>query len=385
MSGGSIFWAPPTILTGAGCSERVGEEARKLGGKRALLVTDKFLVKTEIPAGIKGSLEAAGLGVEVYADLAGEPYLPDVEKGLEQLRAAGCDLVVAVGGGSCIDTSKGVAVLATNQVPFNQLPGALTAKKLPLIAVATTAGTGSEATRVTVITDPATRVKMNPGSPMIVPEVAVVDPALMLGVPPAVTASTGIDALTHAIEAYVSRRAQPLTDVLALKAISLIAEWLPVAWADGANLEARSNMAIASLIAGMAFSNASTNLVHAMARPLGVYFNVPHGLANAVLLKECMEFSLPANPGRFADVARAMGKKVAHLRPLEAAALSVEAVCELCQAIEIPRLGQVVVSPEALREVAGQMSRDAVASGGVNPNPRLANAEQIEQLYLKSL
>lgn len=385
MAGGSIFWAPPTILTGAGCSERVGEEAKKLGGNRSLLVTDSFLMKTEIPEKIKSNLEAAGLAVDLYADLCGEPYLPDVERGLELLRAAECDVVVAVGGGSAIDTSKGIAVMATNPAPFNKYPSAITNKKVPLIAVATTAGTGSEATRVMVITDPVTKVKMNPGSPSILPEVAVVDPVLMLGVPPAVTASTGMDALTHAIEAYVSRRAQPVTDCLALKAISMVADWLPVAWADGVNLEARSNMAAASLMAGMAFSNASTNLVHAMARPLGVYFSVPHGLANAVLLKECMRFSLPGSPRRFADIAKAMGKNVTHLQPLEAAALAVQAVDELCQVIGVPRLGQVGVSPDALRATVGQMSRDAVASGGVAPNPRLANAEQIEELYLRSL
>ena len=343
------------------------------------------MIKTEIPSKVKSNLESAGIGVELFAELAGEPYLSDVEKGLAQLKATGCDMVVAVGGGSSIDTSKGIAVLATNPVPFDRLPGAITTRKLPVVAVATTAGTGSEATRVMVITDPDTKVKMNPGSPMILPEVAVVDPALMVGMPPAITASTGMDALTHAIEAYVSRRAQPMSDCFALKAISLVAEWLPVAWADGANLGARSNMAIASLMAGMAFSNASTNLVHAMARPLGVYFNVPHGLANAVLLKECMEFSLPGNPSKFAEVARAMGKNVAHLRSLEAADLSVEAVSELCRVICVPRLSQVGVSPESLREVVGQMLRDAVASGGVAPNPRLANAEQIEELYLKSL
>ncbi len=384
MAGGSIFWTPQTILTGVGCSERVGDEAKKLG-KRALLVTDQFLMKTEIPTKVKSSLEAAGLGVEVFAELAGEPYLSDVEKGLAQLKATDCDMVVAVGGGSSIDTSKGIAVLATNPVPFDRLPGAITTKKLPVVAVATTAGTGSEATRVMVITDPVTKVKMNPGSPMILPEVAVVDPALMVGMPPAITASTGMDALTHAIEAYVSRRAQPMSDCFALKAISLVAEWLPVAWADGANLEARSNMAVASLMAGMAFSNASTNLVHAMARPLGVYFNVPHGLANAVLLKECMEFSLPGSPKKFAHIASAMGKDVAHLRPLDAAARSVEAVSELCKIIGIPRLSQVGVSPDALRKVVGQMSRDAVASGGVAPNPRPAGVEQVEELYLRSL
>lgn len=385
MADGSVFWAPPTILTGAGCSERIGEEAKKLGGKRALLVTDRLLIKTEVPARIIDNLETAGFGVELYAELGGEPYLPDVEIGLERLRSAGCDIVVAVGGGSAIDTAKGIAVMATNPAPFDRYPSAISNKKTSLIAVATTAGTGSEATRVMVITDPVTKVKMNPGSPAIIPDVAVVDPILMLGVPPAVTASTGMDALTHAIEAYVSRRAQPITDCLALKAISLIADWLPVAWADGANLEARSSMAAASLMAGMAFSNASTNLVHAMARPLGVYFNVPHGLANAVLLKECMEFSLPGNPRKFTDIAKAMGKNVAHLRTLEAAALAVEAVGELCHLIGIPRLGQVGVSSDALRTVVGQMSRDAVASGGVAPNPRLASAEQIEELYLRSL
>ncbi len=385
MAGGYVFWAPPTILTGAGCSEKVGEEAKKLGGRRALLVTDQGLAKTDIPGRIGQSLEAAGLGVEVFSDLASEPLIPDVEAGLERLRSADCDLLVAAGGGSAIDTAKAIALTATNPVPFREFPAAITSRKLPLIAVATTAGTGSEATRVTVITDPVTKVKMNPGSPHIVPEVAVVDPTLMLGMPPAVTASTGMDALTHAIEAYLSRKAQPMTDCLALQAIAEIAEWLPQAWANGGDLEARSHMAMASLMGGLAFSNASTNIVHAMARPLGVYFNVPHGLANAVLLAECLEFSLPGNPKRFAAVAKAMDKNVAHLPTMEAAAQAVAAVRELCQVIEIPRLSQVGVAPEALREVVGQMSRDAVASGAVALNPRVATAAQVEELFLKSL
>jgi alcohol dehydrogenase len=255
---------------------------------------------------------------------------------------------------------------------------------LPVIAVPTTAGTGSEATGVTIITDTETDVKMLISSPRIMPKAALVDPLLTLGMPKGLTAATGLDALTHAIEAYVSVKAQPMTDILALSAIELLSQYLPLAWSEPQNLEARTKTMLGALQAGMAFSNSSVALVHGMSRPVGALFHVPHGVSNAALLGVVMDFSLPGDYRRYARAALAMG--LPDLGSDEATAKSGAAkVREIIKRLEVPTLTALGVSRDKLEPVAAKMAEDAIKSGSPGNNPKTASKEEIIQLYFAAL
>jgi alcohol dehydrogenase class IV len=249
------------------------------------------------------------------------------------------------------------------------------------VAVPTTAGTGSEVTPFTIITDETREVKMLIASPLTIPKVAIVDPLLSISMPRGLTAATGIDALTHAIEAYVSVKAQPMSDIFALSAIELIAGNLRQAWANGNNREAREKTMLGSLQAGIAFGNSSVALVHGMSRPIGAYFHVPHGVSNAALLSVVTEFSLIGNPERYARIARAMGEDIAGLTAMEGAEVAADAIARLIADIEIPSLPELGVEAERLEELAPQMAADAIASGSPANNPRQATPEEIIRLY----
>ena len=371
-----VFRSPPVLLTGWGCSAEVGRLVAGLGVRRALVVIDP---NVRAAGGGRTVLDAcAGSGVEVttYDGVTSEPVLEYVEAALERLRAGRCDGVVAVGGGSVIDTAKAAAALATNggRLPDYEGVDRFRVPALPLVAVPTTAGTGSEATRVAVVTDRQRNVKMMLMADALLPRVAVDDAGLTRTVPPGPTAAAGLDALTHAVEAYVSRRAQPLTDTLALEAIRTISACLPRAWRDGEDAAAREGMMTAQLQAGLAFSNSSVALVHGMARPLGAYFGVPHGLANAILLPAVLRFTLPGAPERFAHIAEAMGAG-------RDGAAAVAAVERLTADLQVPTLAGYGVEAAAFERVTGRMAEDALASGSPANNPRLASAEEIETLY----
>ena len=379
-----VFRCPRQIVIGRGCSDRAGAVANEAGIRRALLVTDPNVRATGAVDGVRRSLEAAGVPTLVYDGVVTEPVLEYVEQALAALRDGGCDGVVAVGGGSAIDTAKAVAALATNggALPDYQGVDRFRRPSLPLIALPTTAGTGSEVTRVTVVTDPQRGVKMMLMAEALLPYAAVDDPLLTVSAPPRATAAAGVDALTHAIEAYVSRRAQPLTDVLALDAIREIARSLPAAWRNGADLEARDRMMWAQLQAGLAFSNSSVALVHGMARPLGAHFGVPHGMANAMLLPAVMRFSVAGAPRRYAAIADALGVPDDPPAPDgERAARGVEAVEALVRRLEIPTLAGYGVDETHFRRVQRQMAEDALASGSPANNPRPATLEEICALY----
>ncbi len=294
---------------------------------------------------------------------------------------------MAVGGGSVIDTAKAVAVMATNDGVISDYLGAGKVKKpkLPLVVVNTTAGTGSEVTRFAIISDPATSVKMLIADPHLIPEVAIDDPLLTVTCSPLVTASTGVDALTHAIEAYISVRATALSDVLALSAIAKVGQSLRAAFKNGKDLAARTLMHIASLEAGMAFSNASVALVHGMARPIGAYFHIAHGLSNAVLLPHVMAWSMSEAWGRFADIARALGVDTAGVTEKQAAERAVAEVRSLCQDLQIPGLTGLGIDPDKLMALAPTMAKDALASGSPGNNPRLPTVDEIVELYRKAL
>lgn len=380
-----IFRVPPTIHVGAGASSSTGIEAKRLGAKKALIITDNFLLSSSTIAPIIESLKQQGLNVEIYSGVNSEPTLQHVEEGLGLLKSNKCDVIVGIGGGSPLDVAKAVSLMATNSGSIQDYMGADKFEKegIPIIAVPTTAGTGSEATLFTIITDTERDVKMLIGSPYLMPRVAIVDPQLTMGMPRHITAATGIDALTHAIEAYVSRKAQPMSDIMALSAVKLLYSNLPIAYAHPDNLEARSNTLLGALQAGIAFSNASVALVHGMSRPIGALFHVPHGVSNAALLGEVMEFSLSGNYARYADIAVAMG--AARTDDITTAQIGAAKVRELIRQMEIPSLSKLGVSKEKLEPVAQKMAEDAIASGSPGNNPRIATKMEIVTLYYAAL
>ncbi|OGP90810.1 MAG: alcohol dehydrogenase [Deltaproteobacteria bacterium RBG_16_47_11] len=380
------FLIPPLLITGSGSSERVGEECKKLGFKKALIVTDEVLSKLGMVEGVKKALSDHGVQFGIYDKIATEPTVDYVKEGLKACNENGCDFILALGGGSAIDTAKAISIMAANPGSIedykglNKVPG----RGFPLVAIPTTAGTGSEVTIFTIITDTKTNVKMLIGSPFVMPHVAIVDPVLTLSCPRGLTAAVGIDSLTHAIEAYVSLKAQPMSEIFCLSAIELISGNLRQAWANGNNIEARERVMLGALQAGIAFSNASVALVHGMSRPIGAYFHVAHGSSNAALLDVVTEFSLIGNPARYAHIAKAMGENIAGRSDLEGAALATKAIKGLIKDIKIPSLKELGVDKGKLEQLAPKMAEDAIASGSPGNNPRQATKEEIIELYRKA-
>ena len=379
------FMIPPTVITGIGAAEQIGDQAKRLGTRAALVVTDIGIVKLGYADQLVNQLQRVGIGASVFSGVTPDPTLQNVSDGLDQYRDEGCDLIISIGGGSAIDCGKAIAIELTNDGELADYMGVdkIPRPGAPLIAISTTAGTGSECTKVTVITDSERNVKMMLSSPYLMARVAIVDPLLSLTTPPHLTSAVGVDALTHAIEAFISKRAQPITDALALKAIRMISGYLRQAWADGENIKARTEMMIAASIAGMAFSNSSVALVHGMSRPIGAYFHVHHGLSNAILLLDVMEYSVVGAPDRFAEIARAMGEPIDGLslmRQADAAILSME---RLVNDLQMPRLGEIGIDREEFETVTDQMALDALASGSPANNPRQPTKDEIVELYQK--
>jgi len=383
MLSAKTFYIPPVLIVGSGASEQVGEESRKLGGKKGLIITDEVLLKLGTLDNIKRVLSQAKIQFAIYSGVFTEPTVDFVQEGLKTYKENGCDFLLAVGGGSAIDTAKAIAVMATNAGAIEDYQGLNKIPKggAPLIAIPTTAGTGSEVTRFTIITDTKRDVKMLIGSPFLIPREAIVDPLLTLSMPRGLTAAVGIDALTHAIEAYVSVKAQPMSDIFCLSAIELISGNLRQAWSNGNNIEAREKTMLGALQAGIAFSNSSVALVHGMSRPIGAYFHVAHGVSNAALLAVVTEFSLIGNPARYARVAQAMGENVDNLTALEAADLAAKSIRRLIKDIKIPSLQELGVDKAKLDKLAPKMAEDAITSGSPANNPRQATKEEIVELY----
>ena len=377
------FLIPPVLITGSGSSEKVGEEIRKLGLKKGLVVTDEVISKLGLLESIKEVLSENKIEFAVYDKISAEPTVDFVTEGLSAYKENECEFLLAVGGGSALDTAKAIAVMVTNKGTIEDYKGLnnIPEKGVPLIAIPTTAGTGSEVTVYTIITDTKTDVKMLIGSPFVMPQVAIVDPLLTLSCPRGLTAAVGIDALTHAIEAYVSVKAQPMSDIFCLSAIELISDNVRQAWANGNNVEAREKTMLGALQAGIAFSNSSVALVHGMSRPIGAYFHVAHGASNAALLGVVTEFSLIGNPARYAHVAEAMGENTEGLNDLEAAELAAQSINNLIEDIKIPSLKELGVDEGKLEQLAPKMAEDAIASGSPGNNPRQATKEEIIELY----
>ncbi len=375
---------PPDIQVGGGVSQRVGELAAGNGLTRVLVVTDPVMVDSGVAGAISERLEAAGIATATFSDITGEPTTDFVDAGVAALRAHDADGVVAVGGGSPLDTAKAISVMATNpgraarvpRVPQDPAPG------VPLIAVPTTAGTGSEVTRVTVITDTSRDVKMMILSNHLMPRVALADYTLTLTCPPGLTANVGVDSLTHAIESYVSAKANPVTDMLALRAAALIGQNLRRARSDGGDEEAREALMLGAMLAGAAFSNASVALVHGMSRPIGAHFHVPHGLSNAVLLPTITRWSVDGARERYATISRAMGLAEPGDGDDIAVGCLVDELDALNADLGVPRLGALDgVEREHFDRVKAEMAEAALASGSPGFNPRVPDAEEIVALY----
>jgi len=374
------FYIPTVSLMGVGSSKETGEQVKALGGSKALLVTDKGIVATGMAEQIKTQVEAAGVEVVIFDGSEPNPTDKNVHDGLKMYQDEKCDTIITLGGGSSHDCGKGIGMVATNGGHIRDCEGVnKTTKPMPpFVAINTTAGTASEMTRFCIITNTDTHVKMAIVDWRCTPNIAINDPVLMVGKPAGLTAATGMDALTHAVEAYVSTIATPVTDACAIKAIELVAEYLRPAVANGENLEARDKMAYAEFLAGMAFNNASLGYVHAMAHQLGGFYNLPHGLCNAILLPAVCEFNTIANPQRFADIAVAMGENVEGLSVTEAAQVGIASIRELSASIGIPAgLKDLNVKEEDLKVMAENAQKDAC----MLTNPRKAKLEEVINIY----
>lgn len=374
------FYIPNVSLMGVGSSKEAGPQAKALGATKALIVTDKVLNQLGVAARIRGQLEEAGVKAVIFDGSEPNPTDTNVADGLAAYVKNGCDAIVSLGGGSAHDCAKGIGMVATNGGDIRQYEGINKSTKPmpPFVAINTTAGTASEMTRFCIITNTSTHVKMAIVDWRCTPNVAINDPVLMVGKPPALTAATGMDALTHAVEAYVSIAATPITDACAIKAIELIAEYLRPAVANGANLEARDKMAYAEFLAGMAFNNASLGYVHAMAHQLGGFYNLPHGVCNAILLPAVCEFNLIAAAKRLGDVAVALGENIEGLPPVDAAAKGIAAIRKLSKAIGIPSgLKELGVKEADLPTMAENAKKDACQL----TNPRTATLQQVVEIF----
>lgn len=380
----------PSILSGVKAIDDLGAHIEGKGTK-ALIVTDTFMIKFGNVAKVTAALDKAGIGYAVFDGVAGEPTDKIVDAALNAYKENGCDFLVALGGGSPIDTAKAVGVLLAGEVKHlrEYMGKAITVKVPYLVAIPTTAGTGSEATKFTIIADTEKNVKMLLAGPSVLPALAIVDPSFTMTAPPSVTANTGVDALCHCVEAYTSRKAQPLSDTFAKSAIARIHKNLPICFADGKNEQARLEMALGATEAGIAFNNASVTIVHGMSRPIGALFHVPHGLSNAVLLPACMKFAVKENTDRFAEVARIMGVAKADTPDAEAAEAFVVEVTRFCKELQIPKFEDVLAkggfTKEDFLSQLDKMASDALESGSPANTMRQPTKEEIIEIYKELL
>lgn len=334
------FNLPTSIEFGNGKVKNIGKRAKELGGKKALLITDKGLAQTGILEKVTASLDQEGVQYIVFDEISPNPKDVDCEKAYHRFKDKGIDLLIGLGGGSSMDTAKAIGTLLTNEGELRDRYGVdlLDREIPPLICIPTTSGTGSEVTRGSVITDTVTKQKMAILDLKIAPKLALVDPELTLSLPKSITAATGMDALTHAIEAYTCKPSQPISDALSLYAIELIAKYLPLAVENGNDLEARKNMLLASLVAGVAFDNTDLGAVHAMAEPLGGLYDTPHGVANSIFLPYVFEFNIPSNPEKHAMVATKLSANKEGKTTEELAYEGVVLLKEMAAKIGIPTL-----------------------------------------------
>lgn len=375
------FFLPTKLVYEVGAiKNKLAGEIKVLNTDKVLVVTDKGVVSAGLLTDVEEALKNDGITYQVFDEIEPNPSTDTCYKGYEMAKEMGVGALLAVGGGSPMDVAKAIAVLMTNGGNLDEYEGVdkFENDPLPFLAIPTTAGTGSEVTTFSVITIRARNYKMTIVSTRILPRVAILDPVVLKTVPAHVAAACGMDALTHAIESYINLVASPATDAFGAEAMRLIGKYLRKYVANRSNMEAAAGMLVASNLAGVAFGIARLGNVHAMAHPLGGFFNVPHGVANAILLPHVMKFNMLADDGKYKRIAELLGEDVSRLTDLEAAPLAIEAVEKLSAAIGIPKtLTEVGVKEDKIPA----MSVDAMASGNVLINPRATKLEDIEDLY----
>ncbi|MGN0398704.1 MAG: iron-containing alcohol dehydrogenase [Blautia sp.] len=375
------FIVPGQIITGSGALN-MAEETLKGLGKKALIVTDKVMIQLGNCAKVEAALKNQGVDYAIYSEIVGEPTDVMIENGLKVYKEEGCDFLVALGGGSPIDSMKAIGSLVVNGGNISDYMGKIIDVEMPpLVAIPTTAGTGSEATQFTIITDTKKDIKMLLKGKVLMPSLAIIDPQFTMTAPPKITAATGLDALCHAVEAYTSRKAQTLSDTFAMSAVKRIFKYLPVAFKDGQNEEARVQMSVAALEAGIAFNNASVTIIHGMSRPIGALFHVAHGLSNAMLLKECLTFALEGAYDRFAELGRAVGVASDVDSDKEASEKFLAAVEAIVKELETPTLEEFGIDKDEFFKVIDKMAFDAMDSGSPQNTMREVTEEDVKQIY----
>ena len=371
---------------GPGARKELPEVLNRLGGKKVFVVTDKGLLKFGVAKMVTDVMDEAGIPYEIFSEVKPNPTVTNVKDGLKAFKESKANVIVAIGGGSAMDTAKGIGIVANNPEfgDIVSLEGCAPTKhkSVPIVALPTTAGTAAETTINYVIIDEDKQKKMVCVDPNDIPAVAIIDAELMYSLPKGLTAATGMDALTHAIEGYITKGAWEMSDMFELEAIRMISKYLPVAVEEPTNADARNGMAVAQYIAGMAFSNVGLGLVHGMAHPMGSLFDVPHGVANALLLPTIMEFNMPACLNKYPEIAKAMGIDVSGMTKEQASQAACDAVKDLAIKVGIPQhLSELGITAEDIPALAQQALEDVCTPG----NPRDVTLDDIKALYAKVL
>ncbi len=375
------FQLPTRIEFGNGVIQHIGKEAVKIGGRKVLIVTDPGVLAAGLIEPVIASLNKVNIESVIFGAVETNPRDTTVAEGAKFADNEACDLIIGIGGGSPIDTAKAIGVIQSNGGCISDYQGLDVVKNKipPLIVVPTTAGTGTEVTFWAVITDSEKHFKMSIGSPMIAPSVALVDPDMTMGLPAKITAATGMDALTHAIEAYTATLSEPVTDSLALSAIELISKSLRKAYANGNDRQARYDMMLASLLAGLAFGNSDIGGVHCMAEAIGGLYDIPHGVANSIYLPVVMAHNCIADPDKFTRIAQALGKNTSGMSTIQSAKCAADLVRELSRDLNIPSAKDVGVNSDDFKRLA----QASAVNVSVESNPRIMNEEAFFNLFEK--
>jgi alcohol dehydrogenase class IV len=377
-------YLPRQIEIGKDSLSKLGKIASEMGVKNLFVIIDAFLVSAPLSYDqkIKEIFQFENVALTFFCDYQGEPTTDHVKKALKSLVEKESDCVVAIGGGSAIDIAKAVSLFGANpKMKWEEITATRNLNRLPLIAIPTTAGTGSEATKVMVVTNMETQLKMNPGHKDLIPDIAILDPVLTQSLPNHFTAYTGMDALTHAIEAYISTQASVMTDQYALTAIKMIGKALPRVYENGMDLEAREDMLLASCYAGIAFSNASTNLAHAIGRSLGARFNIPHGLSVSLMLPFVMRFGLEATEERYVDIGVALGMEIKENKE-QMAESTIQLIEEMNNQYGIWQDGMKYINLEDLKENISVLVHDALSGNGITTNQIVPTEIEVEKILL---
>lgn len=377
------FSLPGRTIMGDGALEQ-SESIIKSFGKKALIVSGKNVTKMGTVKIITDCLEKWEIDYLIFNEITGEPTEVMIEEGVKAYKEGECDFCIAVGGGSPLDSGKAIVAMTNLEGEISDYMGqTMEGKFPPLVLIPTTAGTGSEATKFTVITDSKKDIKMLLKGEALLPDLAIIDAKFSLTAPKGVTAATGMDALTHAVEAYTSRKANPLTDTFALSSIKKIFKYLPLVYKNGEDKKAREEMAIAAYEAGVCINNSSVTIVHGMSRPIGALFHVPHGISNAMLIKECLSYVLDGSYERFGEIGRAIGAADESKSDKEASEAFLDKLSELCKVCEIPTLKEYGIDREEFNKFVDKMAQDAMNSGSPSNTIKEVSKDDLLKIYEK--